>query len=190
MSDLKIKITNAKNIDQLATALENTYVKVSFLGTREVKKEMDLKKKASDPGPIKLKLITQKAMKLLRPFLKDWNYSIQDRRNIKKITQRIDSFYEKSDEILEKSNVITILFNNIQKFFALFFCVFYTTRGKWTQLSNLGLSYCYSEKQYELSFPRNELPKEVDEKYKNINLYFKPDLINRNLAQKIAGYSN
>ena len=189
MLDFKTKINRAKTLADLAETLDNTFVEVSFLGTRKVKKEV-ISKKQPKTESVKLKLITKKAIELLRPFLKNWDYSLAERRNIKKIAYRINSFYETSDEILQKANVITKLFNKIQKFFALLFCVFYTTRGKWRQLSNSGLTYCYSKKQFRKAFPRNKLPLVVDETYKNINLYFKPDLINRPWHQRLLGYSS
>ncbi len=164
MPHLKTSISNAKTLQDLADILKNSNAKVSFFGQKYIANE-------NFSSTVSISLVAKKAISMLQPFLKDWTYSVKDRKNIVTITQKIDGFYLKTDEDLYKCNIITKIFN----WFISLPTFIYSIRRKWEKLPDL--CNFYSEKQFKEAFPQNALPDTPDDIYKKINIYLPPEKI-------------
>lgn len=162
MSNLKTKILKAPSHQELADVLKDSEACVSFWGKRLV-----TNKNFSSAASISL--VAKKALQLLLPLLKGWNYSLKDRSFIITIMQKIDGFYLKTDEDLSKRNIITKIFEWLRSLSELFFPI----RTKWESLPDLG--NFYSAAQFKEAFPKNSLPKQPDEEYNEKKLYLSPE---------------
>ncbi|HEU63907.1 MAG TPA: hypothetical protein ENH96_00775 [Chlamydiae bacterium] len=169
VENFKISIDRAKNVSEFATLLKDTKVEFTFFGARKVSKE-NFNKKCS------VNRLASKAFLLIRPFLKDWNFSLETRHHISFITKKINKFYEKTDRKRKKRNIITKIFYLIRNIFSWLF----QTRKRWDILSlDIDPAIYYTANQYRESFPLNQLPRRLDKRFKNINLYLKPTIIIR-----------
>ena len=111
--------------------------------------------------------LASKAVLLIRPFLKDWNYSLKNRHEISFVTKKINKFYEKTDRKLKKSNILSKIFYLIRNIFSWFL----ETRKDWDILSlNIDPSIYYTANQYREAFKLNQLPRKVDKKYRGRKL--------------------
>ncbi len=169
VENFKTSIDRAKNISEFAALLKDTEVVFTFFGARKVSKENFNKKKSVDS-------IASKATLLIRPFLKDWKYSLKNRHEINFVTKKINKFYEKTDRKLKKRNILSKIFYLIRNIFSWFL----ETRKNWDILSlTIDPAIYYTAEQYREAFELNQLPRRVDKKFKNINLYLKPTVIIR-----------
>ncbi|NGX34123.1 MAG: hypothetical protein K1060chlam1_00472 [Candidatus Anoxychlamydiales bacterium] len=166
VENFKTSIDRAKNISELASLLKDTEVKFTFLGAKKVSKKAFNQSAALDK-------IASKALSLIIPFLKDWNFSLQDRHHISFITNKINKYYEKTDRRFKKRNIFTKIFYLIRNIFSWFL----QTRKIWDTLTlDIAPAIYYSANQYIETFRRNQLPRRSDKIYKNINLYLKPTI--------------
>jgi len=166
MVSLKTNIANAHNIHELADALKSTDAYVSFFGSRKLQSN-------NYASTLSISFVAKKAISLLKPLLKDWKYSLKDRKQISLIIEKIDSSYAKTDEILHTSNFITQFFHWLMNLP----CLIFSTRRRWEKLPDL--TNFYTQQQYLEAFPRNEFPEDFDDTYHNIPLYLPPDQINK-----------
>ncbi len=165
--NFKISIDRVKDVSELADLLKDTEIKYTFFGAQKVSKENFNKK-------VSLDRIAMKAIFLIRPFVKDWNFSLQQRHHISYITKKINKFYEKMDRKRKKSNILTKIFYFIRNVFSWIF----QTRKNWDILSlEIDPAIYYSTHQYKEAFRLNQLPKQPDKRYKNIDLYLKPTIV-------------
>ncbi|MBN2479913.1 MAG: hypothetical protein JXA94_06770 [Parachlamydiales bacterium] len=174
MNPLQIKLRDINSIDQLSNLLEKASVSISRLGGRYVSVD-------SIKGCESLDNVAKKAMSLFAPLMKNWQYSLKDRKSIKVIEQTIDKLYFSSDELLEDPSLsaITKIFNWLRELIHLVYYV----RKKWEIQPSL--TDYYTKEQFTTSFPNNPLPQEPDEIYGKNNLYLGPEEIKRPWHEKI-----
>jgi len=165
MSSLKTSIYKAETIAELANILKGADADVSFF-CQEVLKHNKYSSTTS------ISSVAKKAISLLNPPLKEWNFSLKERKNISIIMEKIDSSYAKTDEILHTTSFITRFFNFLWNLP----CLIFSTRRRWEKLPDL--TNFYTQKQYLEAFPRNDLPEDADDQYNNIPLYLPPDKVN------------
>lgn len=167
MIELKSALLEVFSLESLANILKDSSAKVSFFGRRYLENN-------NFSSTASIDFVAKKALSMIHPLLKDWNYSLKDRKNISIIMRSLNGFYEKTDEDLCKCNIITKIFNYLINLFS----IIYPIRRKWTKLPDL--CNFYTKKQYIIAFPKNPLPEEHDEFYKGKKLYLSPE----NVAKK------
>lgn len=118
----------------LESALENTKVKVSFLGSVYI---------TSSKGWVTLNKVTDTANKVFDAYRKIWDFSKKERARFKAIEAKINSFYETSTE----ASLITKIFNFIKSFLSI---NPYTPKFYWEE--NTRLSDHYTKKQWLYAF--------------------------------------
>ena len=114
VENFKTSFKEAQNISELASSLKDSEFKFTFFGYKEVSKTTD---KSFLKKTVCLDKVASKALTLIRPFLKDWEFSLADREHISYIIKKISKYYEKMDSRYEKSNIVKKIFYFIRNMF-------------------------------------------------------------------------